>query len=221
MEAMKILVTGGAGFIGSALIRHLIADTGHSVVNLDKLTYASNLDSLVPVGDSPNYAFEKADICDGPKILNIFSRHRPDAAIHLAAETHVDRSIDGPAPFIETNILGTAQMLESALGYWRGLDEARRDGFRFHHVSTDEVFGSLGPDGAFSESSPYDPSSPYAASKASADHLVRAWRRTYGLPGPGWRFAKIQFRESRHLRRPKDSGYFLPPPARRSYALGG
>ncbi len=181
MEAMKILVTGGAGFIGSALIRHLIGETPHSVVNVDKLTYASNLDSLAPVGDSPKYSFEKADICDGPRILDIFSSHQPDAVIHLAAETHVDRSIDGPATFIETNIVGTAQLLESALEYWRGLDQGRRAAFHFHHVSTDEVFGSLGPEGAFSETSPYDPSSPYAASKASADHLVRAWRRTYGL----------------------------------------
>ncbi|HPE24857.1 dTDP-glucose 4,6-dehydratase [Albidovulum sp.] len=176
---MKILVTGGAGFIGSAVIRHAIR-AGHSVVNLDKLTYAGSLSNVAEVSDSPHYAFEQADICDRPRIDAILDRHRPDAIMHLAAESHVDRSIDGPAAFIETNITGTYTMLEAARAYWTAA--GRPAAFRFHHISTDEVFGSLGPTGQFTEDTPYDPRSPYSASKASSDHLVRAWHETYGLP---------------------------------------
>lgn len=176
---MKLLVTGGAGFIGSAVVRHAIRD-GHKVVNLDKLTYAGSLSNVAEVSDSRNYAFEQADICDRPKIDAILARHKPDAIMHLAAESHVDRSIDGPAAFMETNIMGTYTMLEAARAYWTA--EGKPESFRFHHISTDEVFGSLGPSGKFTEDTPYDPRSPYSASKAASDHLVRAWHETYGLP---------------------------------------
>lgn len=178
----KVLVTGGAGFIGSAVVRHAIAEMGCAIVNVDCLTYAANLDNLRPVADSPLYAFERADICDRPALEGIFARHQPDAVMHLAAESHVDRSIDGPDSFIRTNITGTAALLQAARAYWQGLDPARAAMFRFHHVSTDEVFGSLGPEGYFTETTPYDPRSPYSASKAASDHLVQAWHHTYGLP---------------------------------------
>ncbi len=178
----RILVTGGAGFIGSAVVRHLLAGTPHAVLNVDKLTYAASLESLAPVADSPRHAFLEADICDGAAMARAFAGFRPDTVMHLAAETHVDRSIDAPAAFIQTNVVGTAALLDVATAYWRGLDEAGRARFRFLHVSTDEVFGSLGPAGAFDETTPYDPRSPYSASKASSDHLVRAWHHTYGLP---------------------------------------
>ncbi len=176
---MHLLVTGGAGFIGSATIRLCIAETDWSVINVDKLTYAACLESLETVVDNPRYHFEPIDICNRPGVEHVFKQHRPDAVLHLAAESHVDRSIDGPAPFIETNILGTYTLLEVALAYWRELEEPRRGTFRFHQVSTDEVFGSLGKTGAFTEDSPYRPNSPYSASKAAADHLVRAWHHTY------------------------------------------
>ncbi|HLZ66455.1 MAG TPA: dTDP-glucose 4,6-dehydratase [Aliidongia sp.] len=179
---MKILVTGGAGFIGSAVIRHLLAATDHAVVNVDKLTYAADLRSLETAEASGRYAFEKIDICDSAAVRAAFERHQPDAIMHLAAESHVDRSIDGPGEFVRTNILGTYTLLEAALAYWRGLAGAKAEGFRFHHISTDEVFGALGAEGLFTEGTPYDPSSPYSASKASSDHLVHAWHRTYGLP---------------------------------------
>ncbi|HYH23008.1 MAG TPA: dTDP-glucose 4,6-dehydratase [Azospirillum sp.] len=178
----KILITGGAGFIGSAVIRHLIAETDVAVVNVDKLTYAANLASLNPVADNPRYAFEKADICDRALMAHLLEKHRPTAVMHLAAESHVDRSIDGPGAFIMTNVVGTYALLDASIAYWRSLDEAGRARFRFHHISTDEVFGSLGETGFFTETTPYDPSSPYSSSKASSDHLVRAWHRTYGLP---------------------------------------
>ena len=180
---MKILVTGGAGFIGSAVVRHIIRDTSDSVVNLDKLTYAGNLESLLSVSDDPRYAFEQVDICDASEMARVFREHRPQAVMHLAAESHVDRSIDGPAAFIQTNIVGTYVLLEAAREYWRELPEDEKKAFRFHHISTDEVYGDLeGPEDLFRETTPYAPSSPYSASKASSDHLVRAWRRTYGLP---------------------------------------
>ena len=180
---MKILVTGGAGFIGSAVIRHIIGHTPDSVVNLDKLTYAGNLESLRSVSANPRYAFEHVDICDRAALDRVFRRHRPDAVMHLAAESHVDRSIDGPAAFIATNIVGTYTLLEAARDYLTHLNPARRAAFRFHHISTDEVYGDLeGPHDLFTETTPYAPSSPYSASKASSDHLVRAWLRTYGLP---------------------------------------
>jgi dTDP-glucose 4,6-dehydratase len=179
---MKIIVTGGAGFIGSAVVRHIIAATRWTVVNLDKLTYAGNLDSLTAVAEDPRYHFVRMDICDGAGVRALLSAEQPDAIMHLAAESHVDRSIDAPAAFIETNILGTYQLLNAATNYWRGLDGARREAFRFHHVSTDEVYGSLGATGLFCEDSPYQPNSPYSASKASSDHLVRAWFHTFGLP---------------------------------------
>lgn len=180
---MKILVTGGAGFIGSAVVRNIIHKTTDSVVNVDKLTYAGNLDSLVGVSGSERYAFEQVDICHHIELARVFSEHHPDAVMHLAAESHVDRSIDGPAAFIETNIVGTYTLLEVARSYWGGLDSDRKAKFRFHHVSTDEVYGDLeGPEGLFTEETAYAPSSPYSASKASSDHLVRAWNRTYGLP---------------------------------------
>ncbi len=176
---MKILVTGGAGFIGSAVVRAGVR-AGHTIVNLDALTYAANLANVAEVSQSPSYTFEKADIRDRAALDRVFSLHRPDAVLHLAAESHVDRSIDGPAAFIETNVTGTYTLLEAARAYWDEL--GRPDTFRFHHVSTDEVFGSLGAEGAFSETTPYDPRSPYSASKAASDHLVRAWSETYGLP---------------------------------------
>lgn len=216
---MKLLVTGGAGFIGSAVIRHIIQNTGDSVVNVDKLTYAGNLESLTEVSDSERYAFEQVDICDRTELDRVFAQHQPDAVMHLAAESHVDRSIDGPAAFIETNIVGTYTLLEAARNYWQALDGAHKNVFRFHHISTDEVYGDLPHPGdlesgewgigsgkmevgsgktnsqlptpnsllcnslpLFTEQTPYAPSSPYSASKASSDHLVRAWRRTYGLP---------------------------------------
>ena len=177
-----VLVTGGAGFIGSALVRYLIDATDYNVVNVDKLTYAANLSSLASVENNDRYTLEKADICDGRKMSELFSRYRPDAVMHLAAESHVDRSIDGPADFIQTNINGTFSLLEAALSYWKELDTEGQSAFRFLHVSTDEVFGSLGDEGFFHEEYPYQPSSPYSASKASSDHLVRAWHETFGLP---------------------------------------
>lgn len=181
--SIKILVTGGAGFIGSAVIRHIINCTNDSVVNVDKLTYAGNLESLNEVSASPRYAFEKVDICDQLSLERVFAQHQPDVVMHLAAESHVDRSIDGPAEFIETNIVGTYTLLEVARQYWSGLEEGRKNCFRFLHISTDEVYGALeGPDELFTEQTAYAPSSPYSASKASSDHLVHAWWRTYGLP---------------------------------------
>ncbi|HAS8128724.1 TPA: dTDP-glucose 4,6-dehydratase [Vibrio vulnificus] len=180
---MKILVTGGAGFIGSAVVRHIIKDTQDSVVNLDKLTYAGNLESLASVAYSDRYAFEQVDICDRAELDRVFSMHQPDAVMHLAAESHVDRSIDGPTAFIKTNIVGTYTLLEAARSYWNSLPGERKAAFRFHHISTDEVYGDLeGTDDLFTETTSYAPSSPYSASKASSDHLVRAWLRTYGLP---------------------------------------
>ncbi len=179
---MKILVTGGAGFIGSAVVRHIIRDTDWTVANVDKLTYAGNLESLAEARDSNRHTHFKANICDRVAIDDIFQGFRPDAVLHLAAESHVDRSIDGAAPFIETNVGGTYILLEAALAYWRTLDADARASFRFQHISTDEVFGSLGPTGKFSETTPYAPNSPYAASKAASDHLVRAWHHTHGLP---------------------------------------
>ena len=179
---MRILVTGGAGFIGSALIRHLIQDTDHSVLNLDKLTYAGNLESLAEVENSERYQFLQADIADRERVSEALLEFQPDAIMHLAAESHVDRSIDGPAEFIQTNIVGTYQLLEAARAYWQTLPQARRDAFRFHHISTDEVYGSLGlDDPSFTETTPYAPNSPYSASKAASDHLVRAYHHTYGL----------------------------------------
>jgi dTDP-glucose 4,6-dehydratase len=180
---MKILITGGAGFIGSAVIRNIIQHTDDSVVNLDKLTYAGNLESLVEVSDSDRYAFEQVDICNATELTRVFEQHKPDAVMHLAAESHVDRSIDGPAEFIQTNIVGTYTLLEAARAYWNKLAEPKKTNFRFHHISTDEVYGDLeGPDDLFTEETPYAPSSPYSASKASSDHLVRAWLRTYDFP---------------------------------------
>lgn len=182
-EHRKILITGGAGFIGSAVVRHIIRDTRDSVVNVDKLTYAGNLESLAEVSGSDRYAFEQVDICDRVALERVFRQHRPDAVMHLAAESHVDRSIDAPAAFIETNIIGTYTLLEVARGYWEQLPDAAKAAFRFHHISTDEVYGDLeDPAQLFTETTPYAPSSPYSASKASSDHLVRAWRRTYSLP---------------------------------------
>ncbi|MGL5990907.1 MAG: dTDP-glucose 4,6-dehydratase [Plesiomonas sp.] len=178
-----ILVTGGAGFIGSAVVRHIIQDTDYQVVNLDKLTYAGNLESLDLVADNPRYTFEQVDICQRSELDRVFATYQPDVVMHLAAESHVDRSIDGPAAFIETNIIGTYNMLEAARSYWNTLEPANKAAFRFHHISTDEVYGDLhGTDDLFTETTPYAPSSPYSASKASSDHLVRAWLRTYGLP---------------------------------------
>ena len=176
---MKILVTGGAGFIGSAVVRLAMA-RGHEVVNVDVLTYAACLDNVASVSDMPGYAFVQADICKLDELETVFNEHQPDAVMHLAAESHVDRSIDGPGAFIETNVMGTYNLLQAARTYWEG--KGRPDTFRFHHISTDEVFGSLGDTGMFTEDTPYDPRSPYSASKASSDHLVRAWAETYGLP---------------------------------------
>lgn len=176
---MKILVTGGAGFIGSAVVRTAIAQ-GHEIVNLDKLTYAACLDNVASVADNPAYRFEQVDICDAVAVSQTLETHKPDAIMHLAAESHVDRSIDGPGAFIETNITGTFVLLHAALAYWEKAGKPK--GFLFHHISTDEVFGSLGAEGQFTEDTPYDPRSPYSASKAASDHLVRAWHETYGLP---------------------------------------
>ena len=178
----KILVTGGAGFIGSAVVRHLVNNLNCSVVNVDKLTYAGNLSSLSSVDQNPLYSFEYADINDRSLITVILDQHQPDAIMHLAAESHVDRSIDGPSDFIQTNIVGTYSLLECARSYWRQLSSSKQDDFRFHHISTDEVFGTLGETDSFTEETAYDPRSPYSASKASSDHLVRAWHETYGLP---------------------------------------
>jgi dTDP-glucose 4,6-dehydratase len=179
---MKLLVTGGSGFIGSALIRLALAETGHSVVNLDKLTYAANPDALAEVEANPRYAFVQADIGDRAAVDAALKAHQPDAILHLAAESHVDRSIDGPAVFLTTNVVGTFTLLEAALEYWRGLPAERAVNFRFQHISTDEVFGSLGPEGRFSEETAYAPNSPYSASKAASDHFVRAWGHSFGLP---------------------------------------
>jgi dTDP-glucose 4,6-dehydratase len=178
----RFLITGGAGFIGSALVRHLVCETDHRVCVVDKLTYAGNLASLAPVADNPRYAFVRADVADAPRMQELFASYQPDVVMHLAAESHVDRSIDGPAAFIETNIIGTYVLLETALAYWRALPAKAQNDFRFHHISTDEVFGSLGADGCFNEDTAYDPRSPYSASKAASDHLVRGWHHTYGLP---------------------------------------
>jgi dTDP-glucose 4,6-dehydratase len=178
---MKILITGGAGFIGSAVVRKAVAE-GHAVVNLDALRYSANLENVAAVAANPLYAFEQADVADEMAVAAIFAKHRPDAVMHLAAESHNDRAIEAPMEFVRSNLLGTAVMLEAARGYWAGLPADRKASFRFHHVSTDEVFGALGEDGAFNEATPYDPTSPYSASKAGADHLVRAWGRTFGLP---------------------------------------
>ena len=180
---MKILITGGAGFIGSALVRHIIENTRDEVVNVDKLTYAGNKDNLIDVCESDRYVFEQVDICDQVSIREVFKCHAPGVVMHLAAESHVDRSIDSPSSFIETNLIGTYTMLEASRNYWEQLTGVERDNFRFHHISTDEVFGDLEPsDIAFTEQTPYAPSSPYSATKAGADHLVRAWGRTYNLP---------------------------------------
>jgi dTDP-glucose 4,6-dehydratase len=176
------LITGGAGFIGSALCRQLIRETDHRLANVDSLTYAGNLESLAEARDDARHAFYHVDICDAPALRAVFERERPDAVLHLAAESHVDRSIDGPGAFVRTNVLGTYTVLQEALRHWRALSAARREAFRFVHVSTDEVFGSLGATDHFTEETPYDPSSPYSASKAGSDHLARAWHRTYGLP---------------------------------------
>lgn len=180
---MRIIVTGGAGFIGSSVIRHIIKNTNDEVLNIDKLTYAGNLESLKEIDQNPRYQFQQVDICDALKLEQIFEQFQPDAIMHLAAESHVDRSIDGPSTFIQTNIVGTYTLLEAARKYWQRLDEIKKVNFRFHHISTDEVYGDLDrTTDLFTETTPYAPSSPYSASKASSDHLVRAWQRTYGLP---------------------------------------
>jgi dTDP-glucose 4,6-dehydratase len=178
----RFLVTGGAGFIGSAFVRHALAAAGHDILVVDKLTYAGNLDSLAAVKDHPQFKFVRADIADAAKMRAALADFQPDVVLHLAAESHVDRSIDGPAAFVQTNVVGTFVLLQQALGYWRTLPKTKAERFRFHHVSTDEVFGSLAADGSFNEDSPYRPNSPYSASKAASDHLVRAWHHTYGLP---------------------------------------
>ena len=177
-----LLITGGAGFIGSAVVRQLINDSSYKVINVDKLTYAGNLQSLVSVSDSSRYTFEQVDICDAAEVNRVFREHQPDAVMHLAAESHVDRSITGPAEFIQTNIVGTYTLLEAARAHWNSLEGERKASFRFHHISTDEVYGSLGDEGYFTEETAYEPNSPYSASKASSDHLVRAWHHTYGMP---------------------------------------
>jgi len=179
---MRVIVTGGAGFIGSALVRYLVLERGYDILNVDALTYAGYLPSLTAVEGKPNYRFLHANICDGAAMQQAISSFQPDRLMHLAAESHVDRSITGAADFIQTNVFGTFTLLEAVRDYWDGLDPAGKRSFRFHHVSTDEVYGSLGDDGLFTEETPYDPSSPYSASKASSDHLVMAWQRTYGLP---------------------------------------
>ena len=179
---MKILVTGGAGFIGSEVVRQIIHETTHSVLVADKLTYAGNLDSLAPVSENNRYQFKQLDICDSSSVDEALSEFEPDIIMHLAAESHVDRSIDGPGEFIQTNIVGTASLLQCTLAYWKNINKEKQQSFRFHHISTDEVYGTLGDSGLFTESTPYSPNSPYSASKASSDHLVRAWHHTYGLP---------------------------------------
>jgi dTDP-glucose 4,6-dehydratase len=179
---MRILLTGGAGFIGSAVVRQLIRETDHEVVDVDKLTYAGNLESLAEALDDPRHHFERVDIRDADEVHRVFEQYRPGAVMHLAAESHVDRSIDGPGEFVRTNVDGTFTLLQAARAYWGGLEGGARDRFRFLHVSTDEVYGSLGPEGYFTEETPYDPRSPYSASKAASDHLARAWHHTYGLP---------------------------------------
>ncbi|MCL1049556.1 dTDP-glucose 4,6-dehydratase [Shewanella abyssi] len=180
---MMILITGGAGFIGSAVVRHIIENTNDSIVNVDCLTYAGNLESIATVAGNERYHFVQADICDAQAMADVFATYKPTAVMHLAAESHVDRSIDGPSDFVQTNIIGTFTLLEAARGYWSALPEDKKSAFRFHHISTDEVYGDLeGTDELFTEETSYEPSSPYSASKASSDHLVRAWNRTYGLP---------------------------------------
>ena len=180
---MKILLTGGAGFIGSAVVRHILANAENTLVNVDALTYAGNTESIPAALHNDRYLFEQVDICDAQELNRVFTEHQPDAVMHLAAESHVDRSIDGPAAFIQTNLVGTFNLLEYSRNYWQGLAEDKKDAFRFHHISTDEVYGDLhGTDDLFTETTPYAPSSPYSASKAGSDHLVRAWHRTYGLP---------------------------------------
>jgi dTDP-glucose 4,6-dehydratase len=181
-RGITFFVTGGAGFIGSAVIRHLLDQTEACAVNIDKLTYASNLSSIPMAANHPRYHFARTDICQGPRLRKLFDEYNPRYVMNLAAESHVDRSIDGPAEFVQTNIVGTFTLLQEALRYWRNLDRAAQQQFRFHHISTDEVYGSLGPEGLFTETTPYAPNSPYSASKASSDHLVRAWCETYGLP---------------------------------------
>ncbi|MGB0221365.1 MAG: dTDP-glucose 4,6-dehydratase [Sinimarinibacterium flocculans] len=180
--ASTLLVTGGAGFIGSALIRLLLRESDYRIVNVDKLSYAASPEALEDASEHARYRFEQVDICDAAALARVFADHRPDGVLHLAAESHVDRSIDGPADFIQTNIIGTFRLLEAALAHWQALDGTARTNFRFHHISTDEVYGSLGEDGLFTETTPYAPNSPYSASKASSDHLARAWHHTYGLP---------------------------------------
>lgn len=182
MSRKTLFVTGGAGFIGSALIRRLIEVSDYHIVNIDKLTYAGNLESLLSVADNARYHFEQADICDAEKMTALFKQHQPSAIMHLAAESHVDRSIDGPADFVQTNLVGTYVLLEAARQYWKTLDKEAATRFRFHHISTDEVYGTLGESGLFEETTPYQPNSPYSATKAGSDHLVRAWHHTYGLP---------------------------------------